>query len=558
MKKWMAFLLVACLCTTCFSIILAETQNNFSVKVSIPENVEGELNGRILFVFDKEMPEDGLVYNNIDVTGCPVFGKTVYGLKAGDSITLSADDPEVYGWPMQMNEIPKGEYAAQILFVKYTQFNLQDGSVIWGMADHGGGGNITKNPFNLYSKAETLTLGEGEISFILDQEIPLGYELLEGQVTQQGNYQDKELVKFVKIKSELLSAFWGTDMYIGANVLLPKNYDENKKYPVLYHQGHWPAGNAPLNYGRTGRPAYEEFTAFWDSGDAPEIIVITFRDANMFYDTSYSVNSANLGPWGDAIVTELIPYLENNFSIISEPWARALAGGSTGGWESLAMQIFYPDFFGGTWPLCADSLDFNYHQIVNIYEDENAYYIDQDWYKVERPSCRSIDGNIQWTIKDECLWEAAVGGVEHPISLGQWAIWEAVYGPKGEDGYPKRLWDPLTGVIDHEVAAYWKDNFDLNAILQKKWTEIGPSLVGKIHLRGGDMDNYYLNLSQYKMGDWLETTKEPYYDGYSVTFPRKGHTGNITNQELLNEIAQHMIKYGPAEAEEILGVTAMK
>ena len=199
----------------------------------------------------------------------------------------------------------------------------------------------------------------------------------------------------------------------------------------------------------------------------------------MFYDTSYSVNSANLGPWGDAIVTELIPYLENNFSIISEPWARALAGGSTGGWESLAMQIFYPDFFGGTWPLCADSLDFNYHQIVNIYENENAYYIDQDWYKVERPSCRSIDGNIQWTIKDECLWEAAVGGVEHPISLGQWAIWEAVYGPKGEDGYPKRLWDPLTGVIDHEVAAYWKDNFDLNAILQKKWTEIGTSLLAR-------------------------------------------------------------------------------
>jgi len=363
------------------------------------------------------------------------------------------------------------------------------------------------------------------------------------------------MVKFVKIKSELLSAFWGTDMYIGANVLLPNGYDGSKQYPVLYYQGHWPAGNAPLNYGRTGRPAYEEFNAFWDSG-APKMIVVTFRDANIFYDTGYSVNSANLGPWGDAIVTELIPYLESQFAILPQPWARALAGGSTGGWEALAMQVFYPDFFGGTWPMCPDAVDFNYHQIVNIYEDENAYYIDQGWYRVERPSCRKVDGNIQWTVRDECLWEAAVGGVEHPISLGQWAIWEAVYGPKGEDGYPKRVWDPLTGVIDHEVAAYWKENFDLSAILQSKWAQIGPSLVGKIHVRGGDMDSYYLNLAQYKLGDWLETTTEPYYEGYSLTFPRMGHTGNITNKELLNEIAQHMIKYGPAEAADILGVTA--
>lgn len=553
MKKSMALLLAACL----FAAILpALAQGSTTVTVTIPDTVDGALNGRLLFCFDKEMPEDGLVYNNIDVTGCPVFGKTVFDVKAGDTITLSADDPAVYGWPMQLNEVPAGEFAAQVFFIQYTKFERADGSVIWGMADHGGGGSFTGNPYNLFSEAKMVSLGQGSLDFSLDQQIPLGYELAEGQVSQQGNFADQELVKYLKIKSVLLSDFWGTDMYIGANVLLPKGYDPQKQYPVLYYQGHWPGGNAPFNYGRTGRESYEQFNAFWDSGEAPQMIVVTFRDANMFYDTSYSVNSANLGPWGDAIVTELIPQVEAQFNIIQQPWARALAGGSTGGWEALAMQVFYPDFFGGAWPMCADSVDFTYHQIVNIYEDDNAYFTDNGWYQVERPSARKVDGNINWTIQDECLWEAAVGGVEHAVSLGQWAIWESVYGPQGADGYPQRVWDPLTGQIDKQVAAYWKENYDLNSILQAKWPELGPKLVGKIHLRGGDMDNYYLNLSQYKLGDWLATTTEPFYDGYSVTFPRMGHTGNITNAELLAEIAQHMVKYGPAEAAQILGVAA--
>ena len=555
MKKALAWMMVVCLFISIAPLALAAADAPFVVKVTVPEDFVGELNGRVLFCFDKEMPEDGMVFYNLDVTGCPVYGKTVFGLKAGDEITLSADDQEVYGWPMQMGEIEKGEYAAQVLFVKYTQFTRADGSVIWGMADNGGGGQITGNPYNLYSDAKMAVLGDGEVSFALTNEIPLGYELKEGQVAQQGNYEDTELVKFVKIKSELLSAFWGTDMYIGANVLLPKDYSTDKKYPVLYYQGHWPAGNAPLNYGRTGREAYETFTAWWDSDEAPEMIVVTFRDANMYYDTSYSVNSANLGPWGDAIITEMIPYIESQFNAVGEPWARALAGGSTGGWESLAMQVFYPDFFGGTWPMCADSVDFHYHQIINIYDDDNAYYTDAGWYKVERPSCRATDGNIRWTVEDECLYEAAIGGTEHAVSLGQWAIWEAVYSPQDASGYPARIWDPLTGKIDKEVAEYWQQNYDLHSIMETNWATLGEKLVGKLHLRGGDMDNYYLNLSQYKLGDWLETTTAPYYGGYSKTFPRVGHSGNITNQELLAEIAQHMIQYGPENAAEILGVT---
>ena len=165
---------------------------------------------------------------------------------------------------------------------------------------------------------------------------------------------------------------------------------------------------------------------------------------------------------------------------------------------------------------------------------------------------RDVKGNIRWTVEDENLWEVAVGGLD-ALSLGQWAIWEAVYGPVDEDGYPARVWDPLTGEINKDVVAYWQEHFDLNYMMQNNWEELGPKLVGKIHLRGGDMDGYYLNLSQYLVGDFLDSTTEPAYEGYSVTFPRTGHTGNISNKDLVEEIATHMIKYGPENAAEILG-----
>ncbi len=552
MKK-LCWLLVLCLMLAPVASLAEAAAPGFTVEIKVPDDFEGELNGRALFMFDEAMPEEGdQLYYNLDVTGCPVFGKTVFGLKAGDVITFTADDPEVYGFPFQLADAPAGEYAVQAFFIQYTEFARKEGPSIWGMADHGGGGNFTRNPYNLYSDAQMATVGEGTLSLALTNEIQLGYELQDGQVTQQGNYEDTDLVKFVKIKSDVLSEFWGTDMYLGANVLLPKNYDPAQKYPVLYYQGHWPAGNAPMSYGRTERDSYKAFTAYWDSDEAAQMIIVTFRDANMFYDTSYSVDSANLGPWGEAITTELIPYIETEFSAVGEPWARALAGGSTGGWESLAMQVFYPDMFGGTWPMCPDGVDFHGYQIVNLYDDANAYYLDKGWIKVARPSSRDISGNVQFTIEDENHYEIAIGGL-NAVSLGQWAIWESVYGPVGENGYPQRVWDPITGEIDKDVVAYWQENYDLSYILQNNWAELGPKLVGKIHLRGGDMDSYYLNVAQYKLGDWLETTTEPAYEGYSKTFPRMGHTGNIANEVLVEEIAAHMIQYGPEDAAALLG-----
>jgi hypothetical protein len=300
----------------------------------------------------------------------------------------------------------------------------------------------------------------------------------------------------VKIRSDALSEFWGQDMYIGANVLLPSDYwtTIDRQYPVLYLTGHFPGSRAPFNYSEQeggGRGRSAGFSEFWRSQESPKMILVSVRDANPFYDTGHSVNSVNVGPYGDAFVRELIPYLEGEFRIIPEGWARALAGGSTGGWEALAIQIFNPELFGGTWGWCPDPVDFHYYQIVNIYEDDNAFWQASEWVKHERPNNRRPDGNVSSTIRQEYGYERAVG--PNGRSGGQWAIWEALFSPVGDDGYAAPIWDRITGEIDRDVAEYWRENWDLTHHLVTNWATVGESLAGKIHVATGDMDSYYLN-----------------------------------------------------------------
>jgi hypothetical protein len=312
---------------------------------------------------------------------------------------------------------------------------------------------------------------------------------------------------------------------------LPAGYEENTDtyYPVIYMQGHFPGGRAPFRF-RPGNSFYD----FWISEDTPRFIAVSFRDANPYYDTSYSVNSANVGPYGDAIMTELIPYIEANFRVIQEPWARLLAGGSTGGWEALAMKVWNPDFFGGTWAWCPDAVDFHYHQLVNVYEDDNAYFVEHEWTKVERPSARRPDGNPVFTIYQENLWERAMGPDDR--SGGQWDIWEAVYSPVGDDGYPAPVWDPISGVIDHEVAEFWRENYDITHRIMQEWATLGPKLDGQLTVTNGMMDTYYLNEATYLLWEFIKEADPPADVTFDFGFRERhcwiGESPNNPGQEM--------------------------
>jgi hypothetical protein len=436
----------------------------------------------------------------------------------------------------------------------YTRFQRSDGHTVFAHNDQWEGQQLNKSPGNLYSDARRFhldPLSGYEIQLSLDHVIP------PVQVPA-----DTQYVKRVKIQSKVLSQFWGQPMYIGATVLLPEGYDAhpNAHYPVLYQQGHFGL-NAPLGFNTEPQPGDERqregrisgiaLYKRWSGPNFPRMIVVTFQHPTPFFDDSYAVNSANNGPYGDAIMDELIPYVEQHFRIIRQPYARLLTGGSTGGWESLALQVFHPEFFGGTWTFYPDPVDFTRYQIVDIYNDVNAFLAPGfDAPIPERPAERSPEGQVTTTIRQMSQFEEVLGS--RGRSGQQFEAWEAVYGPVGIDGYPKPLWDKQTGRIDPQVAVYMRDHgYDLRYYLEQNWPRIGQQLVGKLHIYCGDMDSFYLNLAVYRLEDFLRQTASPAYGGsFEYGRPMKPHGWSPLNQaELVTTMADYINRHAPAGAD---------
>ena len=241
------------------------------------------------------------------------------------------------------------------------------------------------------------------------------------------------------------------------------------------------------------------------------MILVTLQHPSPYYDDSYGVNSANNGPYGDAITKELIPAVETKFRALASRGRDSLTGGSTGGWISLAHQVLYPDFYGGTWSLCPDGVDFRYYQIVNIYADTNAYWLDHGWMRVERPEPAASRRQHRGDDEGRELVRARAGrplALRRPVGhLG------SDVRPGGRDGYPKRIWDKRTGVIDKSVAAYWRDHYDLRYILERDWATLGPKVADKINVYVGDADSYFLNMGVHMLDTFLASNDEPEVDG---------------------------------------------
>jgi hypothetical protein len=351
---------------------------------------------------------------------------------------------------------------------------------------------------------------------------------------------DNQWVKRFKIQSPMLTRFWGRPVYLGATVLIPKDFDRATiQYPVNYIQGHFGLG-APLNFSDTSA-LYKE----WVKDDFPRMLVVTFQHPTPYFDDSYAVNSVNVGPYGDALLKELIPEVEKRFRAIPQAYARVLSGGSTGGWESLALQVFYPDEFGGTWSACPDPVTFSNVEGVNFYKDDNAFYKQHEWYRVPTSNSVEINGEIRNTSQQRNYFELVNG--THGRSGQQIDIWSAVWGPLGEDGYFKPAFDKRTGVIDKSVVEYWKNNYDLLYYLQKNWATVGPKLVDRVHIYVGDMDTYYLNEGVVELEAWMKTTQNPHYEGSFLYGWRKPHcwNGPVSAAERLKEMAQQVKRHAP-------------
>ena len=527
------------------------------------EKSKTPLDGRMLLMIAKTGEAEPRSQINDGNSTQLLFGTEVDGLLPGQDAVI---DAATFGYPLKsLSEIPAGEYYVQGLLNRYETFHRSDGRTVKLPPDKGEGQRWNAKPGNLYSTPRKIALDPAKndvIKITLDQEIP-----------PIPPPQDTKYIKHERIQSRLLTEFWGRPMEIGACVLLPEGFEThpNARYPLIVYHGHFPytfdgfREEPPdpnlkpdyserfhiAGYNRIQEEAAYQFYKDWTGKNFPRVILIEIQHANPYYDDSYAVNSANLGPYGDAIVRELIPHIEKKYRGLGQGWARFLYGGSTGGWEALAAQVFYPDEFNGCYAACPDPIDFRAYTVVNIYEHKNAYYQDADWKKTPRPGLRNYLGEVGTTLEQANHRELVLG--TRSRSGDQWDIWQAVFSPAGRDGYPQPIWDKKTGVIDPAVAQYWKEHYDLSYILQRDWKTLGPKLQGKINIYVGDMDNFYLNNAVYLTEAFLETTQDPYYAGEVKYGDRAEHcwNGDPTRPNYQSRLRYHQM-YVPKAVERLL------
>ncbi|MGD1892841.1 MAG: hypothetical protein ACFB15_19930 [Cyclobacteriaceae bacterium] len=522
----MKFLSNAISVNLCLAVIVFLTacgdEGRFAV--SFPESLNEEpLDGRLLILISDNTENEPRFQIQDGPNTQLVFGIDVDGLEPEKEAHVG---DTVFGYPLKsMADIPAGEYYVQALLHKYETFNLANGYTVKLPMDQGEGQVWNRSPGNLYSIPQKITFDpENDETFhiVMDQELP-----------PIEKPEDTKYIKHTTMQSDLLTEFWGRPMYLGANILLPEGFNEHPeaRYPICIFHGHFPytfrgfreeppdPDLAPdyserfrlEGYNRIQQQEAYDFYQTWTGPDFPRMIIFEIQHQNPYYDDSYAVNSANLGPYGDAITYELIPYIEEQFRGIGEGWARFLYGGSTGGWEALAAQVMYPEEYNGCFAACPDPIDFRAYTVVDIYQDTNAYYLPSKYKKTLRPGRRDYLGHVSTTLEDMNHRELALG--TNSRSGQQWDIWQAVYSPVGDNGYPKPIWDKRTGTIDPSVAEYWQENYDLRYILERDWDKLGPDLQGKIHIYCGDMDNYYLNNAVMLMEEFLVNTENPHYDG---------------------------------------------
>lgn len=470
------------------------------------------VDGRLIVVVSKNLQGEPRHQVNWGLDTQQVFAIDVDNWKPGEDVEMRGSTP---GAPLPtLAGLPAGKYNVQAVLNVYETFRRADGHTLKLHPDHGEGQQWNRSPGNLHSKPQQVDL---QASSVVRLELTEVIPPIEPP-------KDTKYIRHLRLQSKLLTEFWGRPVFLDAAVLVPRDFDEStQRYPVAFYQDHFSGDfrgfreTPPTGNGDRGNEAVAyQFYQDWTSGRLPRMLLVVTSHPTPYYDDSYGVNTANAGPYGDALTKELYPAVEQQFRAIGEPWARVVFGGSTGGWMSLAQQIFYPEYFGGAWGFCPDPVDFHAFQTIDLYgRDTNAYYDQGPFERFPKLLGRLPNDRVLATVESFSRQEAVLG--TRGRSGGQLDAFHATFGPTDTDGYPAKLWDASTGAINPEVAKYWREHYDLTALLQRDWERLGPKLQGKLHVTMGTKDTFYLDAAAHRLEQFLESTKlpgkGPYYGG---------------------------------------------
>lgn len=427
-----------------------------------PSVFDKPFTGHVVVYMSKENkePKSGMV----GLQSFPVFSVAVENVKAGESITI---DDNANSYPTVLSDMERGDYYVQIVWDR----NL-------------GGRSIAESPGNLFNISQKISITKDTkkvFSITASEMIP-----------ELPDFKETEFVKELKVPSTLLTEFHGKSMTVDAAVILPKEYytEPNRKFPVLFTVSGY--GGDYRKYSNTEKPSPEM--------DSIAVIKV-FLDGNCALGHSVYANSANNGPWGDALTTEFIPLLEKNYRANG---ARLLTGHSSGGWTVLWLQTQYPKVFDACWSSAPDPVDFRAFQKINIYEDKNAYYDKED----KQFMVATVAGYFPWaSAKMAYQMENAVYRGEQMNSF------DAVFSQKGIDGMPKRICNAETGEIDAAVVTHWK-KYDIALNLKNDWDVLKSELNGKIRISIGTRDNFLLHYAVQSLEEQMKALKSTFEFAY--------------------------------------------
>lgn len=461
------------------TLMSAETpETRLSVEVAVPEAVRNLAQDArlVVVVSDSAAREPRLRIGDLGAEAPTLLGVDV-AKGSRDPVVKVGASATVFPWD-RAGQLPPGTYAFQAV--------LMTNRDLW----------FPGAPGNWFSKPVVARVEVGQRSAVkvaLSETIPA--ETLPA---------DQGLVRYRKIRSAVLSRFWGRDIFVRVGVVLPATWESQpmRRYPVVID-----IGGFGSRFHRAGSMFRENRQPgrVWREPEAPQFLWVTLDGAGPLGDP-YQVDSENHGPYGTSLVDEVIPAIEHEFRGIGQPWARLTTGGSTGGWVSFALQVLYPDLFGGCWSGYPDPLDFRDFQLMNLYGDTNAF-VQADG--LERPSKRTEGGKVDFSVRHEVRYENVLGlGGTYTRSGGQWGAWNATFGARGTDGLPVPAWDPVTGVMSRPAVKAW-ERWDLRRVVEDNWPTLAPKLRGKLRVWVGDADEYYLERGVRRMEEFLGSAQPP-------------------------------------------------